>query len=347
MKRLLVCGVGGAAAVNFVRALRESAEKFFVVGTDCSKYHIHLNRGIDKRFLVPKYSDINYIQRLNQIIESEQIQFLHAQPDVEVGRISEDREKLRAKVLLPSKETVSLCHDKYELIKLLRKQALPTARNIRIDKEGDIETAFKKFGKKIWLRATKGSGGAGSLPVEKFDHAKAWIEYWKGWKAFVAEEYLPGRNMAWQGIFKEGELITSLVWQRIEYIISHVSPSGITGTPSVAKIIVEEKVNRTAMEAVSSISEKPNGVFSIDFKESKDGIPCVTEVNPGRFFTPSYMYVKAGVNLPEIYLKLAFDEAIPKLPQFNAFKRKIVWIRGIDVEPVATDAHLDCKSGRF
>lgn len=338
MKRLLVCGVGGTAAVNFVRALRESKERFFVVGVDCSKHHIHLNREIDKSFLVPKHSEENYIQKLNHIIESEKIQFLHAQPDVEVGRISEDREKLRAKVFLPNKETVTLCHDKYKLIKLLRKQAIPAARNIRIDKEEDIETAFEKFGTRVWLRATKGSGGAGSLPVEKFDHAKAWVEYWKGWKTFVAEEYLPGRNMAWQGIFKEGELITSLVWQRIEYIISHVSPSGITGTPSVAKIIVEERVNRTALEAVNSISKKPNGIFSVDFKERKDGTPCVTEVNPGRFFTPSYMYVKAGVNLPEIYLKLAFGESTPKLPKFNAFKKKIVWIRGIDVEPVAVEA---------
>jgi len=69
-----------------------------------------------------------------------------------------------------------------------------------------------------------------------------------------------------------------------------------------------------------------------------EGVPCVTEINPGRFFTPSYMYVEAGINLPEIYLELAFDEPIPKLPKFNAFKHKILWIRGIDVEPVSTKA---------
>jgi hypothetical protein len=47
------------------------------------------------------------------------------------------------------------------------------------------------------------------------------------------------------------------------------------------------------------------------------------------------MYVKAGVNLPAIYLRLAFDQEIPELPKTNAFKHKIFWIRGIDIEPVS------------
>jgi len=329
-----VTGAGGTAAVNFVRSIREAIEEIYIVGTDSSKYHVHLAREVDEKYIVPKSNEADYIDKLNEVIEKENIQFLHAQPDVEIGRISEDREKLKAKVFLPDKKTVKLCHNKFVLIQHLNRKNLPAARNILIKNDENIKDAFKEFGKKIWLRAIRGAGGKGSLPVEKLDHARAWIDYWDGWGNFVAEEYLPGRNMAWQGIFKDGELVTSLVWERIEYIISHVSPSGITGTPSVARIISNEKVNKIAVEVVSSITKKPNGILSIDFKENKVGIPCVTEINPGRFFTPSYMYVRAGVNLPEIYLKLAFDESFPKLPKFNAFKERIWWIRGIDIEPV-------------
>jgi carbamoyl-phosphate synthase large subunit len=335
VKKILVTGAGGTAAINFIRAIRDTGEKIYIVGTDCSEYYIHLAREVNKRFVVPRYSDTDYIKRLNEIIEREDIRFLHAQPDVEVGRISEDREKIKSKVFLPDKKTVKLCHNKFELIKHLNENNLPAAKNILIKEEDDIRIAFKELGKRIWLRAIRGAGGRGSLPVEKFSHAKAWIDYWRGWGNFVAEEYLPGRNMAWQGIFKDGSLIVSLVWERIEYIISHVSPSGITGTPSVARIITHEKVNDIAVKVVDSLTHKPHGIFSIDFKENESRVPCVTEINPGRFFTPSYMYVKAGVNLPEIYLKLAFDEPIPKLPKFNAFKEKVLWIRGIDVEPVA------------
>jgi len=337
VKRVLVTGAGGIPSINFARALRESSEKVYLVGTDCNRYHINLAKEMNKKYVVPKSNEAGYIEKLNEITKKEEIQFLHAQPDMEVGRISEEREKLRAKVFLPDKETVKLCHNKFQLIRYLNERGLPAARNILIIDEEDVETAFKEFGEKIWLRAIRGAGGKGSLPVEKVDHAKAWIDYWNGWGNFVAEEYLPGRNLAWQAIFKDGELITSLVWERIEYIISHVSPSGITGTPSVARIITDERVNEIAVMVVNSITKKANGIFSIDFKENKTGVPCVTEINPGRFFTPSYMYVRAGVNLPEIYLKLAYDEPVPKLPKFNAFKKKILWIRGIDVEPVAVE----------
>lgn len=338
MKRILVTGAGGTPSFNFVRALRSTAENLYIVGTDSNKYHIHLARDVDKKYVVPKYDDKEFIEKLNEVAEKESIEFIHAQPDVEVGRISEDREKLNARVFLPDKKTIRLCHNKFEFIHHLNRSNLPSAKNILITKEEDIKTAFQKFGSKIWLRAIRGAGGRGSLPVDNFEHARAWVDYCRGWEGFVAEEFLPGKNMAWQAIFKGGNLITSLVWERIEYIISHVSPSGITGTPSVARIIENEHVDNIAVNVVNSITKKPNGIFSIDFKENKEGVPCVTEINPGRFFTPSYIYVEAGINLPEIYLKLAFDEPIPKLPQFNAFKRKIFWIRGIDIEPVPTEA---------
>ncbi len=335
MKRVLVTGAGGTPGTNFVKAIRSTDDRLYVIGTDCSKYHVHLAREVDRKFVVPRHNDEKYIHRLNEIIEEENLHFVHAQPDAEVGRISEDREKIRAKVFLPDKETVRLCHNKYKLIRHLNEKKLPSAKNILVEDPENIKTAFQTFGSKIWLRAITGAGGRGSLPVENLDHAKAWVDYWNGWGSFVAEEYLPGRNMAWQAIFKEGELVTSLVWERIEYIIAHVSPSGITGTPSVAKIIEDNDVNNIAMDVVESITKKPNGIFSIDFKENREGVPCVTEINPGRFFTPSYMYVKAGINLPAIYLKLAFGEEVPNLPKINAFKHKILWIRGIDVEPVS------------
>lgn len=335
MKRILVTGIGGTAALNFVRAIRELEEDIRVVGTDCSPYHIYLAEQVAKKYVIPKSNEEDYVKKLNEIIVKEKIQFLHAQPDVEVERISEDRDKIKAKIFLPDRETVKLCHNKFELIKHLSRERLPAAKSILIEGEEDVRRAFREMRGRIWLRATKGAGGKGSLPVEEFDHARAWVDYWNGWGEFVAEEYLPGKNLAWQAIFKDGDLITSLVWERIEYIISHVSPSGITGTPSVARIVVDEDVNEIATKVVHSFSEEAQGIFSIDFKGNKDGKPCVTEVNPGRFFTPSYMYVRAGINLPGIYVRLALDEPVPKLPKFNAFKEKILWVRGIDVQPVA------------
>ena len=40
MKKILVTGSGGIGGVNFVRALRATKEKFFIVGTDFNRYYL-------------------------------------------------------------------------------------------------------------------------------------------------------------------------------------------------------------------------------------------------------------------------------------------------------------------
>ena len=58
---------------------------------------------------------------------------------------------------------------------------------------------------------------------------------------FMIQEYLPGQNIAWDSFWFNGKLIASYTRERLEYPFKHISPSGITGTPTVSKIIVDEK----------------------------------------------------------------------------------------------------------
>jgi hypothetical protein len=58
----------------------------------------------------------------------------------------------------------------------------------------------------------------------------------------MIQEYLPGQNIAWDSFWYEGNLIASYSRERIEYPFKHISPSGITGTPTVSKIIVDEAI---------------------------------------------------------------------------------------------------------
>ena len=60
----------------------------------------------------------------------------------------------------------------------------------------------------------------------------------------MLQQYLPGRNIAWDSFLYNGKLVSSCTRERLEYPLKHISPSGITGTPTVSKIIVDESVNR-------------------------------------------------------------------------------------------------------
>jgi biotin carboxylase len=321
-------------------SLRITPEKIFIVGTEANEHFIHL-ASTDKRYLVPKAPQPDYIDRLNEIIKKEEIGFVHAQPDTEVEVVSANREKLDAPVFLPSKNAVAACQDKLEATKLWEKNGVPVAKFMEIQEESDVDRAIEELGTPIWIRARHGAGAIGSTPAGNKQTALAWITYWKsrrmGWK-FIAQQNLPGRNLAFHSLWKDGELMVSMARERLEYIYPHLAPSGITGTPAVQKTIHDQTVNEIATKAVLAIDRKFNGIACVDLKQNEDKIPCVTEINAGRMFTTSFFFSLASkivrndfhCNIPYLYTKLAFKENLPDVPKYNVLPEDLYWIRHID-----------------
>jgi carbamoyl-phosphate synthase large subunit len=171
--------------------------------------------------------------------------------------------------------------------------------------------------------------------------AASWINYWKarkvGWR-FIAQQHLPGRNVAFHSLWKDGELVTSMARERLEYIYPHLAPSGITGTPAVQRTVHDEAINKTGTDAVLSIDPNFNGIACVDLKQNKEKVPCVTEINAGRMFTTSFFFSYASktlrkdyyANIPYLYVKLAFKEKIPNIPRYNVLPENLYWIRHID-----------------
>src|SRR4051812_1017854 len=102
MTNILITGAGGSAAYNFNDALK-LAGGHRVIGADMKPYHLELI-DVEKRYLVPGVNDPAYAEAINRIIEKEQIEFLHPQPDVEVAWLARNRDKLHAKTFLPDAE---------------------------------------------------------------------------------------------------------------------------------------------------------------------------------------------------------------------------------------------------
>ena len=336
MKRIILTGAGGPAGVNVVDSLRAAPEKVYVIGTDINKYHL-LWPNVDEKWLVPEFTDKNYITKINELIDKTEAQFIHPQPDAEVLLLSQNREKLNCRTYLPEKETVEICQDKFKSASIWKKWGIATTESVLIKTEKDIDKAIELIGYPFWLRATHGFSSRGSTLVENIDTAIHWLGYWRSrnvlWD-FVAHEYLPGRNIAFQSLWKEGELVTSQARVREEYIYPYLAPSGCTNTPVVAKTIHDEAVNEVATACVKAIDDDATGVFCVDLRENINGIPIPTEINAGRFFTTSSFFTRAGVNMPYLYVKLAFGEELPKLKKYNAVENDLLWCRHIDCPAV-------------
>jgi carbamoyl-phosphate synthase large subunit len=336
MKRILVTGAAGPASVNFIKSLRASDEEFYIVGVDMNKYRLELP-DVDKRYLVPSHKDPAYIDIINKITEKENIDLVHPQPDTEVKFISDNRDKFKAKVFLPKKHVVDVCQDKLESALVWKKHGVPVPESMLINNDEDLKEAADKYGFPFWVRATLGAGGRGSTLVEKIEVGIAWLKYWKerGMKwQFFAQEYLPGRNIAFQSVWNKGEVVCSQARERLEYIYPYLAPSGITGTPAVARTISDDKVNEVATKCVRALDPEATGIFCVDLKGNDDDVPCPTEINTGRFFTTSNFFTTAGINMPYIYVKLAFGEEVPKLEKnYNIVDEGVYWIRHMDSGP--------------
>src|ERR1017187_6338242 len=129
-------------------------------------------------------------------------------------------------------------------------------------------------------------------------------------------------------IFCQGR--TRLYWE-----LSKVAQSGVTGATGAAITVADHQVDEIARAAVLAVDPEPDALFGVDLTYDRNGIPNPTEINIGRFFTTHLFFTELGVNMPYVFVKLALSETLPEIPQrLNPAEPGMVWIRGIDFEPV-------------
>ncbi len=342
-ERILVTGAGGIAGVNFVRALNASPAGYKVVGTDYSKYYIEFP-DLVSRYLSPRHDSKEFLPKIIAVAKKEKVKFIHPQPSSEALVLSAERGRLPAPVLLPEASIMEVGQDKLLTEKKLVSAGVPVAKTVPVSRLGDVRGAFDLLTPPLWVRARHGAGGRLSLLCASVGEALDWVGLWvkKGTPIdeFIVQEYLPGRNIAWDSIWSEGRLVTSYCRERIEYPFKHISPSGITGTPSVARTVRDSRVNSTAEKSVKAISDRPNGAFSVDVKEDGVGRPCVTEVDSGKFHTtmPLWGYVAFKhfklpwfSNLADLYVRLGLGHSAPAdAPKYDLLPAGYYMIRNID-----------------
>jgi len=344
---MVVTGVGGIGGINFITALRlaetQTGNKLFIVGTDHNPYYLQLPQ-VDVRFISPKHSASNFVPTILDLAKKYEAIFLHPHPSSEAHVVSENIKQFKnanVKTFLPKPS--SIMPNKQQIYEALSSNNVSVPKTVAIDTLDDVDKAFREIGCPLWIRARSGAGGRLSLKVNTPEEARIWVELHtlQGRAAvneFIFQEFLPGRDIAFDSLWFEGKLVTSYARERLEYPLKHVSLSGITATPSVARTIEDERVNKVGIEAVKALDSKPHGFFSVDIKDNVDGMPMVTEVD-GKWHTtaPLWGYAFAKVlNRPELniaylYLMLGLDGSMNvDVPTVNLFPSNYHLIRQLD-----------------
>lgn len=341
MAKIQIGGAGGAPSNNFIRSLRESTRKDFIVGTTCLPSDLFL-ADAEEKYVVPPATAPEYPETILRLIAKTQPEFIHLQNDYEVRAISRIRDEvlaLGAKLYLPDAETIENCVDKQKSYAIWKASGVKVPETILLNDKNDLKAAFDKFGPKIWVRAIEGGGGRGALPADNYEFARIWIERFNGWGTFTASELLSAKTVTWQSIWFEGELVVAQTRKRRSWNFGNRTLSGVTGITGVGETCSDPLVDRIAQDAIAAIDKRPHGIFSVDMTYDFSDFPKPTEINIGRFFTTHYFFTKAGLNFPQIYCDIALDGSFPSLERrINPLPDGLIWIRGMDREPVLTTA---------
>jgi carbamoyl-phosphate synthase large subunit len=253
------------------------------------------------------------------VVEREKIDLLIPTSDRDVRMCSDLGGALPCRVFLPSPRTIALCQDKYELATHLRAHGVDAPITYPIEDLASVEQVFDRFALAglVWCRVRAGSGSTGAIPVKSAAQVQAWISYWEVMRgvpitSFTLCEYLPGRDFGCQSLWRDGQPVLSKTFERLSYFIGGGStPSGVSSIAALAKTVDEPRVEEVAMAAVRATDERATGLFGVDLKENRAGVPYVTEINAGRPLAGTNLLDLTGKhNMAVTYVRLALGEPV-------------------------------------
>ena len=336
MSKILITGAGGSAATNLINSLRINNDELVIISCDSSPHMLKLAKG-DQKFLLPRATEPDYLHELKEIIQQTGAEVLFSQPDAEVSVIVSSTIPDIIGTFYPDSETIRICGNKSVLNETLKRSGVSTPDSIPLTDTGitsELNSFISTHGKS-WVRAKVGAGSRASLPVTNPQQAINWINWWNEEKGipvrdFMISEFLPGSEFAVQLLYQNGRLIAGEARERIEYLFGFMTPSGQSSSPSVARTTQREDIYKIGIDAVMAVTSKPHGVFGVDIKVDIEGVPKVTEINAGRFYTTSHFLARAGVNMPQMALSAAMGEKLE--PRGIAtLEEGMLWIRMMDM----------------
>jgi biotin carboxylase len=323
--RVLVTGAGGAAAGNLIRDLRAADPSLVVVGCHDDRFALAKSTS-DRNWLVHAATHPGYVASLGRVIARERVGVAIPTSDAATLAMSRARAEIACRLFLPAAETIALCQDKYVLARRLSEAGVSVAETYAVGDLDDVESAFARLARHpaVWCRVRSGAGSVGAVPVRRAEQARAWIAYWEEMRgvpaaAFTLSEYLPGRDFSAHSLWKDGRPLLTKTCERLSYFVAGGSPSGTSSVSALSKTGQHPEVAAVCVAAVRAVDAHATGVFNLDLKENAAGMPCVTEINAGRFSSGPGLFDLTGKHhMSALYLRLALGEPVDLRDEYDA-----------------------------
>ena len=204
-----------------------------------------------------------------------------------------------------------------------------------------VEQIGDDIGYPCWIRANRGSGGLGSLKILGENSLRPWLLVHSDIPEFTVSEFLPGRHLANQMLYIDGEYVKGASLECVEYVMASIAPSKVTGNTSYGRFLNEETYLSFCDDVIrymcDKLKVKPHGVFSFDTKDDHLGNPKVTEINI-RHMAYTGIMADVGFDLISDTITLLTEgpEGIVRDTNFR-YDKPYAFLRDVDIEPIILD----------
>lgn len=339
--KVLITGACAVSARNVLRSLRMS--KLFkdatFIGCDmCSILYGAYSRDFDKLYKVPAVSSPRYRDVMESILSKEKPDAVMVIPEVEV--LYWAKHPFDVPFMVPDAEFCEIAISKRKLFALLKDTGL-VPRSFDVKKSEAFDENFKApLPFPMWIRdASAGTAsGKGSFMANNMTELRSWMEINTGIDDFQLSEYCPGGNYGVLCLFENGKLLKLAIAERLEYIMSKVAVSGITGNTSKGRFLNDESIKRNALKAIDIVCEATqsimNGLVVVDMKADANGDAKVTEINI-RYVAYNCCLANAGFNLAEYHLLAILGRSSELTSEVEMrFPKNNLFLRDVDGVPI-------------
>lgn len=339
--RVLLTASGGIHALGVIDCLRNNFEKrkFKIICTDIEEKQL-LRKKSDGFYIIPKGNSKNYINSILKICKKEKINVIIPGNSDEILAISKNIELFKSKNIqttISNTKNLDVILDKEKTYSKLREIGIEIPDYYLVRNYREFLQAIKKLGypkKDICFKPSKYSetgGTRGFRILRQKNSAKDIIFNQKpdsveidfetirialknsGTFNLLVMEFLPGDEFSTYVFAEKGKMIhcISNLRQKLDRYYSFE-----------AETIKNKKIEIMCKKIIEKLELSSN--VNIQFKNSKNKIPKLIEINPrigGSIILPSV----SGVNLPYLSVKQSLGEKIPSPKKIKKTKMIRYW----------------------
>jgi hypothetical protein len=340
--KILITGGGGVTGRAVARSIKLSKlyADAVLISSDIYQNKFGIFEGLfDKSYKLPHVEHIDYKTKFNTLIDIEKPDVVLLMTEKEV--LFWGKYQANFKSLISPFEFSKIAGNKARLYQMLSTSNL-VPQFCLFDKNKDsIENiVIDKFkSNPVWIRCYDdgSSSGKGAYVLKNIKDAEAWMTINEKINHYMISELLKGENYACNLLYVDGKFIQHAIYERLEYFMPHLSPSGITGNISVGKLINNEQVLENSIAAIEKIEKKTNtkanGIYTVDLLNNSKKKPLITEINL-RHTAATSSFAQGKWNMVEFQISATL-ERFDKIPnQKPTFNQNNLILRDIDGLPI-------------